>query len=212
MHADVRAAAPPAATAGRRPTEDRRAEIVAALIRLVAQSGPAEATTARIAAELDLTQGAVFKHFPTKEAIRAAAMDWIATSLFEALEAAERGAPSPLEALHAVYLAHVRFVVAHPGVPALIFNELQQAADSPVKARARALLARYRSLLVGLIEAARHEGDVAVDTDSAAAATLFIGTVQGLMMQAMLSGSMRGMKPRAERVYGIWLRGIRSAA
>lgn len=212
MHADVRAAAPPAATAGRRPTEDRRAEIVAALIRLVAQSGPAEATTARIAAELDLTQGAVFKHFPTKEAIRAAAMDWIAESLFAALESAVRGAASPIDALRAVYLAHVGFVVAHPGVPALIFNELQQPADTPVKARVRDLLGRYRKLLLRLIEDARRDGDVAGDTDAAAAATLFIGTVQGLMMQAMLTGSMRGMKPRAERVYRVWLRGIRSAS
>jgi len=209
-HIPIDPAARPARS--RRPTEDRRAEIVAALLRLIAEAGPSEVTTARIAAELDLTQGAVFKHFPTKEAIRAAAMDWIADSLFAALESAVRGAPSPIDALRAVYLAHVGFVVAHPGVPALIFNELQQPADTPVKARVRDLLGRYRKLLLRLIEDARRDGDVAGDTDAAAAATLFIGTVQGLMMQAMLTGSMRGIKPRAERVYRVWLRGIRSAS
>ena len=48
--------------------------------------------------------------------------------------------------------------------------------------------------------------------DSQAAATLFIGTVQGLVMQAMLAGDMGRMRSDAPRVFEIYLRGIRSDA
>ena len=43
-------------------------------------------------------------------------------------------------------------------------------------------------------------------------ATLFIGTVQGLVMQAMLAGDMGRMRSDAPRVFEIYLRGIRSDA
>jgi len=200
----------PAVARVRRPTEDRRAEIVAAVLRLAAGSGPAEITTARIAAELELSQGALFRHFPNKEAIRVAAMDWVADSLLHVLETAARGATTPLEALRAVFMAHVDFIVDHPGVPSLLFHELQQPLDTPVKRRVREILKRYRTMLIGLLEVAREHGEATADVDVAAAATLFIGTVQGLMMQAMLAGNARGMRQNAEPVFAVWLRGIRA--
>jgi len=196
----------------RRPTEDRRTEIVAAVLRLAADSGPAEITTARIAAELDLSQGALFKHFPNKEAIRIAAMDWVSASLLRVLETAARGAATPLEALRAVFMAHVDFIVDHPGVPSLLFHELQQPLDTPVKRRVREILKRYRAILIGLLDAARERGEATTDVDGAAAATLFIGTVQGLMMQAMLAGNARGMRQNAGPVFEVWLRGVRAAS
>lgn len=202
----------PAPARMRRPTEDRRAEIVAAVLRLAADSGPAEITTARIAAELELSQGALFKHFPNKEAIRVAAMDWVSDSLLRVIDTAARGAETPLEALRAVFMAHVDFIVDHPGVPCLLFHELQQPLDTPVKRRVREILKRYRAMLVRLLDAARERGDATTDVDGAAAATLFIGTVQGLMMQAMLAGDARGMRQNAGSVFEVWLRGVRAAS
>jgi AcrR family transcriptional regulator len=53
----------------RQPTETRQAEIIEAALDLAARGSPADITTAEIASELNLSQGAVFKHFPTKGAI-----------------------------------------------------------------------------------------------------------------------------------------------
>ena len=60
----------------RLPTEERQAEIVAAALRLARDSSPVTITTGDIAAAIGITQGAVFKHFPTKDAIWVAAMTW----------------------------------------------------------------------------------------------------------------------------------------
>src|SRR5574343_1285541 len=111
-------------------TEERQAEIVEAALRLARESSPALITTGDIAAAIGVTQGAVFKHFPTKDAIWLAAMRWVRATLLDRLARAAPEAGTPLDALAAVFHAHVGFVVAHPGVPRLIFHELQLAADS----------------------------------------------------------------------------------
>lgn len=196
----------------RLPSADRQSEIIAAVLRLAATSGPAGMTTGEIARQLNLTQGAVFRHFPNKEAIWLAAMGWVADTLLAELAAARDSAPSPLVALRAVFMAHVHFVVAHPGVPRLIFNELQQPGDSPVKVCVRALLADYRRLLAALLDDAGRNGQLVAGLDQGAAATLFIGSVQGLVMQSMLLGSAENMALAAEPVFTLYLGAISEAA
>ncbi len=56
------------------PAEERRAATVDAVIALAADHDPGEITTTAIARQMGVTQGALFKHFPTKEAILEAVM------------------------------------------------------------------------------------------------------------------------------------------
>ena len=194
----------------RLPTEERQAEIVSTALMLAREVSPALITTSDIAAALGLTQGAVFKHFPTKDAIWLAAMSWVREQLLSALQAAAGKAGSPSEALGAMFKAHIGFVASHPGVPRLIFHELQRPSDSPIKQEVRSLLKSYRKLLREQLDAAVHRGEVSSKIDLEAAATLFVGLVQGLVMQSMASGSAAAVKAQAEAVFAIYRRGIRS--
>lgn len=189
-------------------TEERQAEIVAAALRLMHESSPALVTTSDIAAAIGVTQGAVFKHFPTKDAIWLAAMNWVREALLDRLEAAAGAAATPLEALAAMFRAHVDFVIAHPGVPRLIFHELQQPADSAAKQEVRAVLQGYRKLLLDVLAQAVRRGEVAADLDREAAATAFVGLIQGLVMQSMLTGRPGAMRQQADRVLALYLRGL----
>jgi AcrR family transcriptional regulator len=138
-------------------------------------------------------------------------MSWVRVQLMVALEAAAAGADQPLQALEAVFKAHLSFVAAHPGVPRVIFHELQNPQDTPVKREVRTLMRSYRALLLRLLDAAAQRGDAAAGVDSEAAATLFIGTVQGLVMQAMTAGRPRAVAASADAVFAVFLRGIRRA-
>ncbi len=83
-------------------TEERQAEIVEAALRLASESSPALITTGDIAAAIGVTQGAVFKHFPTKDSIWLAAMRWVRETLLQKLQAAADEAATPLDALAAI--------------------------------------------------------------------------------------------------------------
>jgi TetR/AcrR family transcriptional regulator len=192
----------------RLPTEERQAAIVAAALRLARDSSLALITTTEIASAVGVTQGAVFKHFPTKEAIWVAAAQWVRETLMRSVRSAAAEALTPLDALSAMFRAHVDFAIAHPGVPSLIFHELQQPADSATKQEVRALLQAYSKLLLDTLEQAVSQGQVIADLDREAAATTFVGLIQGLVMQAMLAGRPAAMRSQAERVFALFRRSL----
>jgi TetR/AcrR family transcriptional regulator len=192
-------------------TEVRQAEIVATALRLARESSPALITTGDIATAIGVTQGAVFKHFPTKDAIWLAAMRWVRETLLERLQSAAGQAGTPLDALSAMFRAHVDFVVAHPGVPRFIFHELQQPADSAAKLEVRAVLQGYRKLLLGCLNQSIAQGLVSPDQDPEAAATSFIGLIQGLVMQSMVTGRTAAMRQQADAIFALYRRGLGEA-
>lgn len=192
------------------PADQRRAVTVEAVVELTAEQNPGDITTAAIAKHMDLTQGALFRHFPSKEAIWQAVMEWVAERLLQRVDKAIAGAASPLQALEAVFKTHVEFVVSHPGVPRLLFGELQRAEDTAAKRMARTLIAGYRERLSGLIEAGKNQGEITPEIDATSAAVAFIGSIQGLVMQSLLSGKVEHMRAAASGVFAIYLRGIRS--
>ena len=159
------------------PADMRRAATVEAVVDLAAEQNPSEITTAAIATRMNLTQGALFRHFPSKDAIWQAVIAWVAERLLARVDGAIEAAGSPLSALEAVFMTHIEFVAAHPGVPRMIFGELQHAEGTMARRMVRTLLERYGERLVNLIEEGKAQGLVAREVDTAASATLFIGTI-----------------------------------
>lgn len=191
------------------PAEQRRAVTVEAVIELTAEQNPGDITTAAIAKRMNLTQGALFRHFPSKDAIWQAVMEWVAEQLLQRVDRAMQGAGSPITTLEAVFLTHIEFVAAHPGVPRLLFGELQRAEDTVAKRVTRTLLGGYRERLSRLIDAGKTCGEVAPEVDTRAAVVAFIGTIQGLVMQSLLSGKAAQMRADAPGAFAIYRRGIR---
>lgn len=197
-------------TRGHLPAEERRAATVDAVIALAAHHDPGEISTTAIAQHMGLTQGALFRHFATKDAILEAVMARVSEQLLARLDAAGQEAPDHAAALRAMFLAHTGFVAEHPGVPRLLFGELQRAGSTAPKRVAAALLDQYAERLRRQLEQGRQQHEFDPDLDVAAAATLFIGSVQGLVMQALIAGDVQRIRDNAPRVLAIYLRGIRA--
>ncbi len=192
------------------PADKRRAVTVDAVIDLAARQNPSDITTAAIAKYMDVTQGALFRHFPNKEAIWQAVMEWVAERLLARIDKAAKAAVTPLVALEAVFMTHIEFVCAHPGVPRMLFGELQRAEDTPAKRMARTLIQKYAERLAILIDRGKAEGELDSGVDTAAAGLLFIGSIQGLIMQSLLAGDIANMRDRASDVFAIYRRAIES--
>lgn len=193
------------------PADERRAATVEAVVALAAEQNPNDITTTAIAHRMGLTQGALFRHFPTKDAILQAVMSWISECLLARVDRAAATATSPVAALEAIYMTHIDFVSAHPGVPRMIFGELQQPAQTLPKQLVQALVQDYGARLRRLLEAGKTQGELAADLDLDAAAVLFIGTIQGLVMQSLLAGDVARIRRDAPGVFAIYRRGIARA-
>lgn len=190
------------------PADERRTRTVEAVIALAGAQNPSEITTEAIARHMSVTQGALFRHFPSKEAIWHAVMEWVADRLLDRIDRSTEVARSPVDALRAVFMSHVEFVIEHPGVPRMMFGELQRAEATPAKRVAHTLMRRYAERLARTLGEAKLAGEVNAEIDTRAAAILFIGMVQGLVMQSMLAGNLAAVRGNAAGVLEIFLRGI----
>lgn len=194
------------------PADERRAVTVEAVVELARSQNPGDITTAAIAKQMNLTQGALFRHFPSKDAIWQAVMEWVAERLLNRIDQAADGIDSPVAAMQAMFMSHVEFVIEHPGVPRMMFGELQRAEATPAKRMAQTLIENYGRRLQCLIEKGKACGELSKDLDNKAAATMFIGMIQGLVMQSLISGEMERMGSEAPQVFAIYRRGLGSSS
>lgn len=186
----------------------RRAVTVRSVVELAGLQNASEITTAAIAKHMHVTQGALFRHFPNKEAIWQAVMEWVSERLLARLDQSIQGVDSVLDAMGAMFMTHIEFVAEHPGVPRIMFGELQHAEPTAAKRIVEALLQCYRERLQHLLEKGKASSELAPSLDSEAAASLFIGTIQGLIMQSLLVGDVAEMRRKAPCVFAIYRRGI----
>ena len=81
----------------RQPAEARQAEMVQAVLCLAAQQEPASITTTDIAKAVGLSQGAVFRHFPNKQAIWLNVAQWLEATLLPLVQTAAQSSPRPAD-------------------------------------------------------------------------------------------------------------------
>ena len=187
---------------------ERRRVTVETVIDLAAEQNPADITTGVIAQRMGVTQGALFRHFPSKDAILQAVMEWVAERLLARIDKATSATSSPIDALEAAFFAHIEFIMEHPGVPRMLFGELQRAEQTLAKRMAHTLIQRYGERLGRLIADGKEQGEFADTLDDKAAVALFIGAIQGLVMQSLLVGDVAQIRAIAPGVFALYRRAV----
>lgn len=190
-------------------SEERQGEIIRVAVELAAEKGVDSVTTQDMADAMHLTQGAIFRHFATKDDIWVAVMQWIRERLMNVLSKAAADATDPLDAIQRMFLAHIAFISKHPAIPRLLFSELLHKKNSKLRQLIQEIISGYEARIAGLLEAAKSQSLVPADLDSKSAAVLYIGMIQGLVMQASIFSGKRSLLQEAEKTFPIFLYGIR---
>jgi len=191
-------------------SEERRAATVDAVISLAATQNPSEITTTQIAQQMGVSQGALFRHFASKDAVWAAVMDWVSERLLGRVEDVGAQADGPLAAIKAMFLAHIDFVIQHPGVPRMLFGELQNQDDTAAKKIVRHLLGRYAVVIETQVKRGQAVGEIRKNLAPSVVSSLFVGTIQGLVMQALMTGESSRIAVAAPATFEIFARGIQT--
>ncbi|MGM0693408.1 MAG: TetR/AcrR family transcriptional regulator [Pseudomonadota bacterium] len=195
-------------TGQRLSAQARRKYIVETVVKLCAEEEPATLTTGRIASRMGVTQGALFRHFASKEEIWEAVTSWVTERIIREIDEAAASANGPLMALEAMFYAHVVFIQCFPGVPRMLMVQLQHDHSMPARRIVRSFLFHYRERVEAKLGEAFKAGKLRPRLDLDAAATQFIGTLQGLVMQAMMVGDMSHMARQAPSALDIYMNGI----
>jgi AcrR family transcriptional regulator len=162
----------------RRPSGARQVELVDAALEIIATQGLQALTTRSLAEAVGLTTGAIFRHFTSLDALRAA----VVTRVEEVLEATYPS-PSlpPAERLARFVEARSAAVGAHRGVLRLLLSEQFHLALPPGDAaRLARAVTRTRKFLVETVREGQGAGAFRADVAPEALAPIIMGTTQVL--------------------------------
>lgn len=195
--------------------DERREEIIRVTLELAAKQGVDDVTTQDMAQAMGVTQGAVFRHFLSKDAIWLAVMQWVRDRLTGVLgRAAEKGR-DPLDALERMFFAHIEFIASHPAIPRVLMSEHLHGRSAALRRLVTEIMLGFEAKIAGLLSDAQAQGLARADLDVHAAATLYIGMVQGLVLQTSILRGQRTLTARtltaeAARTFPVFMQAIRS--
>jgi AcrR family transcriptional regulator len=186
----------------------RRAEIIQATWRLIAERG-IEATTMReLAREMGLANGSVTHYFPDKKAILVGAFRHVFAATNRRFEAAAAAAPSRglarlrLFLLETLPLDDERRLEARIVIPFLEYA----AVDDGLSVEFQDMMREWRGLFRGMLIEAQADGELADDADPDALADVLISAITGLQSVAILvpeTGAAERLLAMADALLGL---------
>lgn len=182
----------------RKPTAVRRDEIAQAVVRIIGTHGITALTTTRLAAEVGLTSGALFRHFASQDDILRHATRRVVARLEATFPDV---ALPPAERVAALATARVRLLGSEPGVAWFVHSE-QAALVLPADAasRLRRLVTRTRKFLLTAIREGAAAGTVRDDVEPDVLLVPVLGTIHALIGTAGAPKVRAARRLRAKQV------------
>jgi AcrR family transcriptional regulator len=185
------------------PRGDRKSEIVAATLAVAFEVGPDAVSTSMISKRINVSQPAIYKHFPTKDAIWLAVSDQLARRLAENVEACRASRDTPEARLRTLVMRHIGFVQEVPALPDIMVMRQASPSHEAIRQRLQAEMANLRGLMVELVGAAQDRGVLRHDIAARDIVTLIIGIVQGLVLRMIVSRDPSSLSAEGERLYDL---------
>jgi AcrR family transcriptional regulator len=194
----------------RLPAEERQEEIIKAAVELAGERGVDNVTTQDMADAVGITQGAIFRHFPSKDMIWLAVIHWVRGRLMGVVDMAASQGRDPLDSLEKIFYAHLGFVDKFPAIPKLVFTDQLLKKNPKIRQLIREVLADYEERIYVLLSQAKAQQMVRPDLDERCAAVMFTGMVQGLVMRFAVIEARKSLLAEGKLIFPIYLHGIGS--
>ncbi|OPY73498.1 MAG: Nucleoid occlusion factor SlmA [Syntrophorhabdus sp. PtaU1.Bin050] len=175
----------------KRPTinrELRRDQIVNATLRTIARKGMGSLTTAAIAAEADMSEANLYRHFANKEEMLLEAIERIGSGLRSNVEKVFQSPRTPIEQLRNIFFLHLTFIEKNEGIPRLVFSEEIHGGNPEFRAKILNTINTYSAKLESIVREGKAAGEIRKDVDPTAASLTMIGMLQITIFRWSLSG------------------------
>lgn len=159
----------------------RKQQIADAARKLIFKYGSKRVTIRRIAQEVGVTEGAIYRHFPSKNSIMAFMADHIADNLLGDISKAEDTAHTKLETLDLTMKNHFSAIEQRRGLSFRVLAEIVTQGDKQLNKKVSANIGKYIQALQDLLSEGAASGEIRADVDLHMAAELLFGMIQGLV-------------------------------
>lgn len=200
----------------RKPAEDRRREIADAALHVVAAEGLGRFTSLAVAREVGVSDAALFRHFPSMDAIVDAAIDRVEEILFAGFPPK---AEDPIDRVGEFFRLRVEAIRANPGVSRLVAtDELAKAGSAAAAERVAAFRRRSTAFVRDCLDEAERRRLLGPGVHAQEASLVVLGSLLALAhaTTAPPAAAIPALAPRVWRALESFLRGpaarLKSAA
>ncbi len=172
----------------RRDTLARREQIINAARKVIIKHGSEHVTVRRIAKEVGISEGAIYRHFKNKGEVLFLLADHIEANLLADIEPeAGVGGYSSLETLDRVLKSHLSAIEQRHGISFQVIAEIVSLGDRKLNRKIFDIISKYTNRLKSLLSQGIKAGEIREDADPEAMALILFGTIQGLVNTWYLS-------------------------
>ena len=170
--------------ADRKPLTPRQEEILDRTLEMAREMGIGGLTTRKIAERVGFTEAALFRHYPTKQALLLALMDRLEDLLIEPIaRIAADSAAGAAERLEGMVRHQTTVVRQFNSLPIILLAEASVSGDQALVERMRAILERYLSLLEAVVRDGQARGEIVGGVHPDCITMLLFGAPAGLAIR-----------------------------
>jgi AcrR family transcriptional regulator len=165
----------------RKDTLVRQKEIVSAARKIIVKYGSEHVTVRRMAKEIGITEGAVYRHFKSKRDILLFLVDDIEETLIGDIDNNFPGGIGSINILEKIIMDHMSAIEQRKGVTFQVIAEIISLGDKKLNSKVYGVITRYIDRIKTIFTEGVIAGQISSDVDIDAAAKLFFGMTQGLV-------------------------------
>lgn len=159
----------------------RQRQIVSAARRLIVKYGSEHVTVRRVAKEIGVSEGAIYRHFKSKRDVLSLLIDDVENTLLGDIEDYYEPGANVLDTLEKVVLSDVSSVEQKKGVSFQVIAEIVSLGDRKLSSKAYDVINEYIKHIKNILSEGVKSGIVREDIDLDAAASLLFSIIQGLI-------------------------------
>ena len=186
----------------------RKTQIVQTARRIVADQGMASLTINGLAAAVGVSEGAIYRHFKSKDDILLALVSEIESNLVRIISDSARSEESSLDHLRRLLKRHFSSLERRNAVSFVVIAEAMCFADDRVKQAARQMVERYLETIAAILKEGAAKGEVDPGVDVKAAAIMFFGMVQASVTLWAFSNRAHPLSQHSAALWGMLKEGI----
>ena len=172
-------------------TGERKTQILQVLAHMLENPASEKVTTAALAAQLEVSEAALYRHFSGKAQMFEGLIEFIEQTLFALINkitSEEKSGVRQIEAMVGVLLG---FAQKNKGMTRVLIGDALVHEDERLQARINQLHDRLEAALKQAVRFGVTQQEIAADTDAAACANLILSFVVGRWHQFAKSGFKR---------------------
>ncbi len=187
---------------------ERKLQILQVLAEMLQNPQAEKITTAALAARLEVSEAALYRHFASKAQMYEGLIEFIEGTLFTRINRLAADEPRGLEQARAILALLLGFSDKNPGMTRVLTGEALVNENARLQARVNQLLERIEASLRQALRIAASQGDLAGGADAGAGANLLVSYVQGRWQQFVKSGFRQSPTGQWEAQWALLSRGI----